>query len=146
MSLLDSARDHLRQLLGVIQTRLELVGLELADARDHLVALLIYAAASVFFAGIAVIAGVTWLLMAYWEQRLAIIGGATILFALLTGIALWRVSRHAQSGSDIFADSLQALQTDRTTLRPPASPPADETSTPTPQNQSKTDTNNYVGD
>lgn len=146
MSLLDSARDHLRQLLCVIQTRLELVGLELADARDHLVALLIYAAASVFFAGIAVIAGVAWLLMAYWEQRLSIIGGATLLFTLLAMIAIWRASRHAQSGGEVFSDSLRALQTDRAALRPPASSPAAETSTPMPQNHSKTDTNNYVGD
>ena len=80
MRLLDSARDHLRQWLGVVQTRLELVGLELADARDHLVALLAYAAAAVFFGGVTVVAGLVWLIMAYWEQRLMIIGGATLLF------------------------------------------------------------------
>lgn len=135
MSLLDSARDHLRQLLGVVQTRLELVGLELADARDHLVSLLIYAAAAVFFAGVTVIAGLAWLLMAFWDQRLLIIGGATILFGSLTVIALWYANRHAQSGGDVFADSLQALQTDRAALRPPASDTA-------PRN----DTSNYVGD
>lgn len=135
MSLLDSARDHLRQLLGVVQTRLELVGLELADARDHLVLLLIYAAAAVFFAGVTVIAGLAWLLMAFWEQRLLIIGGATLLFGLLTVIALWYANRHAQSGGDVFADSLQALQADRAALRPPAAETA-------PRN----DTSNYVGD
>ena len=144
MSLLDSARDHLRQLLGVVQTRLELVGLELADARDHLVALLIFAAASVFFAVITVIAGLAWLLIAYWEQRLMIIGGATMLFALLTVVAIWRAGRHAQSGGDIFADSLQALQTDRAALRPPS---ADATSPPAPRHATTiTDTSNYVGD
>ena len=135
MNLLDSARDHLRQLLGVVQTRLELVGLELADARDHLVSLLIYAAAAVFFAGVTVIAGLAWLLMAFWEQRLLIIGGATLLFGLLTVIALWHANRHAQSGGDVFADSLQALQADRAALRPPAAETA-------PRN----DTSNYVGD
>ena len=140
MSLLDSARDHLRQLLGVIQTRLELLGLELADARDHLVALLAYAAAAVFLAGITVIAGLTWLLMAFWEQRLMIMGAATVVFALLTAIALWRASRHAESGGDIFADSLLALQTDRAALRPP---PVAETSTP---QASGNDNSNYVGD
>jgi len=122
-----------------VQTRLELVGLELADARDHLIALLIYAAASVFFAGITVIAGLAWLIMAYWEQRLAIMGGATILFALLAIIAIWRATGHSQSGGDIFADSLQALQTDRAALRPPS---ADATSTASSRN----DTSNYVGD
>lgn len=141
MSLLDSARDHLRQLLGVVQTRLELIGLELADARDHLVALLIYAAASVFFGGITVIAALTWLVMAYWEQRLIIMGSATVFFALLTAIAIWRAGRHSQSGSDIFADSLQALQTDRAALRPPSVDPVPGTA---PRNT--TDTSNYVGD
>ena len=139
MSLLDSARDHARQLLGVVQTRLELVGLELADARDHLVALLAYAGVAVFFAGITVIAGLTWLIMAYWEERLAIMGGATLLFALLTLIALWRAHRHAQSGGDIFADSLMALQTDRAALRPPTTP----TVTPQPATH---DNSTYVGD
>lgn len=119
MRLLDSARDHLRQFLGVIQTRLELVGLELADARDHLVALLIYAAVAVFFAGVAVIAGLCWLMMAYWDDRLTIIGLATLIFAMFAAFALWRASRHVQSGGEIFADSLSALQTDRAALRPP---------------------------
>ncbi len=49
MSLLNAARDHVRQLLGVIQTRLELLGLELADARDHLIALFALTAIAVFF-------------------------------------------------------------------------------------------------
>lgn len=139
MSLLNSARDHLRQLLGVVQTRLELVGLELADARDHLVALLIYAAAAVFFGGVTVIVGLAWLFMAYWEQRLAIAGVATGLFALLAFIAIWRAARHAQSGGDIFADSLQALHTDRAALRPPVT---DAASAPVPRN----DSDLYVGD
>lgn len=140
MRLLDSARDHLRQLLGVLQTRLELVGLELADARDHLVALLAYAAAAVFFGGITVVAGLVWLIMAYWEQRLVIIGGATLLFAVLAIIAIWRAIRHAQSGGDIFADSLLALQTDRAALRPPPASTAFTSQSPT------NDTRNYVGD
>ena len=140
MRLLDSARDHLRQLLGVLQTRLELVGLELADARDHLVALLAYAAAAVFFGGITVVAGLVWLIMAYWEQRLVIIGGATLLFGVLAIIAIWRAIRHAQSGGDIFADSLLALQTDRAALRPPPASTAFTSQSPT------NDTRNYVGD
>lgn len=139
MSLLESARDHLRQLLGVVQTRLELVGLELADARDHLVALLAYAAAAMFFAGIAIIAGLTWLMMAYWEQRLLIIGAATVLCAALAIIALWRARRHAQSGGDIFADSLLALQTDRAALRPPTTATAATSA-------SANDLSDYVGD
>lgn len=139
MRLLDSARDHLRQLLGVVQTRLELVGLELADARDHLVALLVYASAAVFFGGVTVIAGLTWLLMAYWDDRLVIIGTATGIFAVCAVIAIGQALRHAQSGSDFFTDSLQALKMDRAALRPPAvSDPA--STQPTESNS------NYVGD
>ncbi|MGV0953071.1 MAG: phage holin family protein [Fluviibacter sp.] len=119
MRLLNAARDHLRQLLGVVQTRLELVGLELADARDHLIALLAYAAVAVFFAGVAVVTTLAWLLMAYWEQRLLIAGVAATLFALLAVFSVWRAFSHAQSGTEIFADSLQALQADRAALRPP---------------------------
>lgn len=138
MSLLDSARDHLRQLLGVVQTRLELIGLELADARDHLVGVLVYAMAAVFFTCVSVVAGLAWLLIAYWDQRLIIIGAATLSFAMLAAIATWRALRHAQSGCDIFADSLQALQTDRAALRPPASAPPPSAASP--------DSGMYVGD
>ena len=120
MKLLDAARDQLRQLLGVVQTRLELLGLELADARDHLVALFAFTAVAVFFSGVAVVTLLAWLVVAYWEQRLIILGSATGLFALLAVFAIWRASTHAKAGADIFSDSLQALHTDRAALRPPA--------------------------
>ena len=126
----------------MVQTRLELIGLEIADARDHLVALLAYAAAAVFFAGVTVITGLAWLVMAYWEERLMIIGGATVLFAVLAIIAIWRATSHAQSGGEIFSDSLMALQTDRAALRPPSADKA-----PAPKtNPNANDTSNYVGD
>ena len=120
MKLLDAARDQVRQLLGVVQTRLELLGLELADARDHLVALFAFTVVAVFFSGVTVVTLLAWLVLAYWEQRLAILGGAAALFALLALIAIWRAGKHAQAGANIFSDSLQALQTDRAALRPPA--------------------------
>lgn len=120
MKLLDAARDQVRQLLGVVQTRLELLGLELADARDHLVALFAFTAVAVFFSGVTVVTLLAWLVLAFWEQRLAILGGAVILFALMAIMAIWRANKHAQAGANIFSDSLQALQTDRAALRPPA--------------------------
>ena len=130
MSLLNTARDHIRQLLGVVQTRLELLGMELADARDHLIALFALTAIAVFFSGVAVVTFLAWLVTAYWESRVAILGGATVVFVLAALIAIWRASKHAQAGANIFSDSLQALQADRAALRPP---PANDTS-------------NYVGD
>ena len=129
MSLLNTARDHIRQLLGVVQTRLELLGMELADARDHLIALFALTAIAVFFSGVAVVTFLAWLVTAYWESRVAILGGATVVFVLAALIAIWRASKHAQAGANIFSDSLQALQADRAALRPPAN-----------------DTRNYVGD
>ena len=136
MSLFNSARDHVRQLLGVVQTRLELLGLELADARDHLIALFALTAIAVFFSGVAVVTLLTWLVIAYWEQRLVILGMATALFAFLALIAIWRASKHARAGAHIFSDSLQALQTDRAVFR--LSPAQHDTPI--------RDTSNYVGD
>lgn len=139
MSLFNSARDHVRQLLGVVQTRLELLGLELADARDHLIALFALTAVAVFFSGVAVVTLLAWLIVAYWEQRLMILGTATVLFALLALLAVWRASRHAQAGAHMFSDSLQALQTDRAALRP--APAATEPPASAHRNASQ-----YVGD
>ncbi len=67
MSLLNAARDHVRQLLGVVQTRLELLGLELADARDRLIALFALTAIAVFFSGVAVVTLLAWLVVAYGD-------------------------------------------------------------------------------
>ena len=140
MSLLNAARDHVRQLLGVVQTRLELLGLELADARDHLIALFALTAVAVFFSGVAVVTLLAWLVLAYWEQRLLILGTATGLFTLLMLVAIWRASKHAQAGANIFSDSLQALQIDRAALRPPSAPE------PTPHPAAaNSDTRNHVG-
>ncbi len=69
---------------------------------------------------VTVVTLLAWLVLAYWEQRLVILGGAAALFALMAMIAIWRASKHAQAGANIFSDSLQALQTDRAALRPPA--------------------------
>lgn len=141
MSLLNAARDHVRQLLGVVQTRLELLGLELADARDHLIALFALTAIAVFFSGVAVVTLLAWLVLAYWEHRLMILGWATVLFAVLMLAAIWRASKHAQAGANLFSDSLQALQIDRAALRPPLTPES------TPSSAApKTDTRHYVGD
>ena len=141
MSLLNAARDHVRQLLGVVQTRLELLGLELADARDHLIALFALTAIAVFFSGVAVVTLLAWLVLAYWEHRLMILGWATVLFAVLMLAAIWRASKHAQAGANLFSDSLQALQIDRAALRPPPAPES------TPSSAApKTDTRHYVGD
>lgn len=141
MSLLNAARDHVRQLLGVVQTRLELLGLELADARDHLIALFALTAIAVFFSGVAVVTLLAWLVLAYWEHRLMILGWATVLFAVLMLVAIWRASKHAQAGANLFSDSLQALQIDRAALRPPLTPES------TPSSAApKTDTRHYAGD
>ena len=105
MSLLNAARDHVRQL---------------ADARDHLIALFALTAVAVFFSGVAVVTLLAWLVLAYWEQRLVILGAATVLFTLLMLVAIWRASKHAQAGANIFSDSLQALQLDRAALRAPS--------------------------
>lgn len=142
MSLFNAARDHLRQLLGVVQTRLELLGLELADARDHLVALFALTAIAVFFSGVAVVTLLAWLVVVYWEHRESLLGGATLLFAGLAIIAIWRASKHAQAGSNIFSDSLKALQTDRAALRPPPSADRTPSSSPNSPNPSSL----YVGD
>jgi uncharacterized membrane protein YqjE len=143
MSLFNVARDHIRQLLGVVQTRLELLGLELADARDHLIALFALTAIAVFFSGVAVVTLLAWLVVTFWESRQLILGLATGLFMVFALVAIWRASRHAQAGANIFADSLQAIQTDRAALRPP---------TPTEFAKSaesmgaRSDAANYVGD
>lgn len=111
----------LKGLLGsgtaLLKNRLELLGVELAEERGRLLALLLWGA--VAFAGLA--AGLAFLAVLItvllWENnRLLALGVFSALFLGAGFYALSMVSRLARSGSKLFAASLAELERDGAAL------------------------------
>ena len=101
-------------LLGAAQTRLELVTLEVDEARaratEQLVLILV---AGVFFA-FAVLAASALVVVLLWDTyRVAALCGVTVAYLVLGLIALWRLSEKRRAGSPPFAGTLAELERDR---------------------------------
>lgn len=111
----------LKGLLGsgtaLLKNRLELLGVELAEERERLLALLLWG--TVAFVGLA--AGLVFLAVLItvllWENnRLLALGVFSALFLGAGVYALSMVSRLARSGSKLFAASLAELERDGAAL------------------------------
>lgn len=115
--LFASLRALSSSLLAVIQTRLELLALDLAEERERLTALLGIALAALFFLGIGVILLVFLVIVAFWDtHRLLVTGGLTVLF-LLTGGGLAALALHRlRNKPKLFSASLAELAKDRQQL------------------------------
>lgn len=118
--LFDSAGRLLSSLLAVVQTRLELVSVDVSEAQQHLLRLIVASVAALFAVLIAVVLATLVLVMAYWDsQRLLVLGLLSLVyFGLGSGIALLAV-REARRLPRAFASSIAELAKDRQQLRPP---------------------------
>lgn len=120
----------LRQLgavaLGVVQTRLALLANEVAEERLRLATLAATGLAAIICLSLGALLAVAFLVVAFWEHRLWILGGSAVA-ALLAGSLLVRAAAHQlRRPTALFAASLAELQTDREQLAGPAgqaSPP-----------------------
>lgn len=115
--LLASFRQLLGSALGLLHNRIELLGVELAEERENLLALI---ALSVL-AAICLGAGLVFLaaLIAYlcWDTHPALaLGVLATLFLSVGGIAWWRAVRQPRLGSRIFSASLAELHKDHAAL------------------------------
>ena len=101
-------------LLGAVATRLELVTLEVDEARTRATEqLVLILAAGVFFA-FALLAASALVVVLLWDTyRVAALCGVTVAYLLLGFIALWRLSEKRRTGSPPFAGTLAELQRDR---------------------------------
>lgn len=103
--------------VAIIQTRLELLSLDLEEEREHLLAIMLLALVAVFLLGIGVVLAAILLVVAFWEtHRLLVLGILTTLFLLLgisTGAyALYRVHTKPR----LFSSSIAELQKDQQQL------------------------------
>lgn len=118
--LFDSAGRLLSTLLALVQTRLELVSVDVSEAQQHLLRLIVASVTALFALMIAVVLATLVLVMAYWDsQRLLVLGLLSLgYFGLGSAVALFAV-REARRLPRAFASSIAELAKDRQQLQPP---------------------------
>lgn len=117
--LFDSVRRLLARLLALAQTRLELLTTELAIEVQRAVTVLLWAFMALFFGGLTVLMLTLTLVIAFWEEhRIMAAGLATLLFALLTAVALFVVRGKMRTRQRLLASTIDELRRDRIVLDP----------------------------
>jgi len=102
----------LATLLASGRTRLELLTVELEEEKIRLLDLLASAFAALFFLALAIVLGIAFLAVAYWEQRLLVFGGAAAGTLLLGLLMVLRLRRLTAKPSRLFRTSLAEIDKD----------------------------------
>ncbi|MDR2240170.1 MAG: phage holin family protein [Zoogloeaceae bacterium] len=111
-------RGHAARVVGILQTRLELLVTELQEEKLRLGLLLGYAAAAFFFLGFGVILLALFLTVLLWDsQRLLALGVFTAVFLVIGILAALAAVRAGRQGSRLFAASIAELAQDRDMLQ-----------------------------
>lgn len=105
-------------LLGIVQTRLELLSTDIAEERERIVTLVVLALGALFSIGIGVVLLAILVVVALWESnRLAALGGMIVFFLVLGGILGWVVQKKLSSSPRPFDASIGELVKDRQELK-----------------------------
>lgn len=115
--LLESLRRLLATLLALAATRVELVTTELEEEMHRLARLLLWSAASLLAATLALLLGAVTVLVACWDSyRLAVAGGLTALFTLAAAGGWWAVRKQLRERPALLAATRRELDNDQTAL------------------------------
>ena len=124
--LLDALARLGGSLFGMLQNRLELASLELAEARERLVFTLVASFAAVLLLGGAVVALSAWIAVALWPTLgHAVLGWLALAYALAGGGLLVWLRARLRSDPPMLADTLAELRADAAFMRgdtPPSGP------------------------
>lgn len=112
--------------VALLQNRLQLLGVELAEERLRLLSLVTYGAIALICLSAGLVFLAVFLTVLWWDShRLLALGVFSALFLAAGCVSLFVAMGHARVGSNLFAASLAELRKDRDGLAPgePISPP-----------------------
>ncbi len=124
--LLDAVTRVVGSVWGTLQNRLELAGIEIGEAGDRLLFMLVARFAAVLLFGGAVVALSAWIAFVLWP----VLGPAVLVWIALAyglagaGLLVWLRAR-LRSDPPLLADTLAELRADAAMLRGEAPPPRD---------------------
>lgn len=103
--------------VALLQNRLQLLGVELAEERLRLLSLVTYGAIALICLSAGLVFLAVFLTVLFWDShRLLALGIFSAMFLAAGGVALAVAMRHARAGSNLFAASLAELRKDRDVL------------------------------
>ncbi len=115
--LFAALKNSAATLIAIGKTRLELLVTELEEEKFRLLSLWSVAIGAAFMLGVGIVLAIFCLALAFWEQRLMILG---ISAALFIGGALYligQLKRRSAEPSKLFRTSLSELEEDMALLR-----------------------------
>lgn len=121
--LIGSARRLTRTALGILATRLQILGTEVEEEQVRITELVLVVAAVAFCFGTAVLLGVIFVVVLLWDtHRLATLGVFTVVFlgAGIAGLALIR--RRRRRRPKLFSATLGEIAKDLERLRGESTP------------------------
>jgi len=116
--------DHgpLRRLIGsvfaILQTRLELIGIELAEEKDRLVGVLLLGLAAMMLAMLALIALTALVAIAFWDTyRWQALAGLTLVYVLAALFCALKARNALHHAPAVFEATLHEFEKDREMFR-----------------------------
>lgn len=117
-SFIRSVKDVAIGLIDQASDRLALIGLEIAEERERVMAMVMSALAAAFFIALTVVFGAFWVVAAYWDTpyRLRAIGGLTIGAAVISVAVVVLFMRKMHKPTALFSHTLAEFERDRAAL------------------------------
>jgi uncharacterized membrane protein YqjE len=115
-------RSPLRRIFGsvfsILQTRLELIGIELAEEKDRLLAVLFLGLAAMMLAMMALIALTALIAIAFWDTyRWQSLAGITVVYAIAALVCGLRARSNLHNAPAVFEATLNEFEKDREIFR-----------------------------
>lgn len=98
--------------LQAARTRMELVGLEVAEERQRVARLLVLGSVALLFFAVSLLSAVVLLAMLFWEQRLWLMGALALVFLAAGGALLAAFLRCASRRQQPFETTVAELSED----------------------------------
>jgi uncharacterized membrane protein YqjE len=115
---LDSLRNLTGSMVSMVQTRLELASVELAEERTRLMKVALLACFGLVFFGMALMTFTILVAILFWETyRWQAIGAIGVIYLVCMAACLLTARRMVRNAPPLFADTLAELDKDREMLR-----------------------------
>ncbi|SEA65731.1 phage holin family protein [Paraburkholderia sartisoli] len=111
-------RRIISSVFAILQTRLELIGIELAEEKDRLLAVLFLGLAAMMLATMALIALTALVAITFWDTyRWQSLAAITLVYALAALFCGLKARNGLQNAPIVFEATLNEFEKDRETFR-----------------------------
>ena len=104
-------------LLGLLRTRLELFSIELTEEKARVVGLAVLGVCAALFIALALVLLNVLLIIAFWEQRVAVVAGLFVLYAVIALVLGLKLKANLAAQPMLFAATVSELQADLAALK-----------------------------